>query len=67
MFEQQSAFVVHGSLSTPQMAPPHTPPLQFRSQQSSARVHLAPLPEQKPAQRVTPDKPVTGSQRLLQH
>ena len=47
MLEQHSAGELQSSDWTWQIAPPHVPLLQFRSQQSVALVHDAPLPRQK--------------------
>lgn len=66
MFEQQSAFAVQGSLSTLQSVGPQTPPLHPSEQQSSAWVHATPLATQMLVHCLTPDIPVTGSQRPLQ-
>lgn len=66
MFEQHWELVVHGSLCTAQIGPPHVPLLQLRSQQSIAFTHAAPLPAHAFAHCVTPVIPCTGSQRELQ-
>jgi hypothetical protein len=66
MFEQQSALAVQLSLSTLHSVAPQTPPLQPSEQQSSARVQATPLAVQMFVHWVTPDMPVTGSQRPLQ-
>jgi hypothetical protein len=66
MFEQQSALTVQFSDWTSQIAPPHVPPLQLRSQQSVALEQVAPLPRQKLVHCVTPAMPCTGSHRPLQ-
>lgn len=67
MFEQHCALLVQSSDWTRQIAPPQTPLLQLRSQQSSAFSQVAPFPRQKFVHRVTPLMPCTGSQRPLQH
>jgi hypothetical protein len=66
MFEQQSALAVQLSLSTLHRVAPQTPPLQPSEQQSSALVQATPLAVQMFVHWVTPDMPVTGSQRPLQ-
>lgn len=66
MFEQQSPFAVQLSLSTLQSVVPQTPPLQPREQQSSAFVQATPSATQMLVHCLTPDIPVTGSQRPLQ-
>jgi hypothetical protein len=66
MFEQQSAFALHDSLSTLQRVAPQTPPLQPSEQQSSALAQATPLATQMFVHCLTPDMPVTGSQRPLQ-
>jgi len=66
MFEQQSALAVQLSLSILQSVAPQTPPLQPSEQQSSAFVQATPLAVQMLVHCVTPDMPVTGSQRPLQ-
>ena len=67
MFEQQSAFAAQLSLSTLQSPPPQRPLKQPSEQQSSAIVQAMPSATQRLAHWVTPDIPVTGSQRALQH
>jgi hypothetical protein len=66
MFEQQSALAVQLSLSTLQSVAPQTPALQPSEQQSSAFAQATPLAVQMFVHWVTPDMPVTGSQRPLQ-
>ena len=66
MFEQQSALAVQLSLSILHRVAPQTPPLQPSEQQSSAVVQATPLAVQRFVHWVTPDMPVTGSQRPLQ-
>jgi hypothetical protein len=65
MFEQHSALTVHATPSTLQIVPPQTPPLQARSQQSSALVHATPSARHT-SRHCTFVVPVTGSQRPLQ-
>src|SRR5262245_11210260 len=67
MFEQHSAFVVQPSLSTLHSPPPQRPLKQPSEQQSSAFVHATPSAKQAFVHWMTPDMPVTGSQRPLQH
>jgi hypothetical protein len=67
MFEQQSAFAAQLSLSILQSPPPQRPLKQPSEQQSSAVVQATPSATQRLAHWVTPDIPVTGSQRALQH
>src|SRR6185437_14408520 len=66
MFEQQSAFAEQLSLSTLQSVAPQTPPWQPSEQQSSAVAQATPLATQRFVHCLTPDIPVTGSQRPLQ-
>ncbi len=66
MFEQHSAFVVQLDDSILHCAPPHTPPLQSRLQQSSAFAQAVPFPTQN-GRHWTRPVPVCGSQRPLQH
>jgi len=66
MFEQQSALAVQLSLSTLHSVAPQTPPLHPSEQQSSAFVQATPFAVQMLVHWVTPDMPVTGSQRPLQ-
>jgi hypothetical protein len=67
MFEQHSAFAVHASLSTLHSPPPQRPLKQPSEQQSSAFVQATPSAKQAFVHWMTPDMPVTGSQRPLQH
>src|SRR5262245_31536067 len=67
MFEQHSAFVVQAVLSTLHSPPPQRPLKQPSEQQSSAFVHATPSAKQTFVHWTTPDIPVTGSQRPLQH
>jgi hypothetical protein len=66
MFEQHSAFSLHGSPSTTHRPPPQLPFLHPSEQQSVAFSQLAPSRRQKSVQRRS-GWPVTGSQRPLQH
>ena len=66
-FEQHSAFVVQASLSTLHRPPPQRPLKQPSEQQSSAFVQATPSAKQAFVHWMTPDMPVTGSQRPLQH
>jgi hypothetical protein len=66
MLEQQSALAVQLSLSILHSVAPQTPPLQPSEQQSSAFVQAMPSAVQMFVHWVTPDMPVTGSQRPLQ-
>ena len=66
MFEQQSALAVQLSLSTLHSVVPQTPPLQPSEQQSRAFVQATPSATQMLVHCLTPDIPVTGSQRPLQ-
>jgi hypothetical protein len=67
MFEQHSAFVVQASLSTLHSPPPQRPLKQPSEQQSSAVAQATPSAKQAFVHWMTPDMPVTGSQRPLQH
>src|SRR6185436_13554681 len=67
MFEQHSAFAVHASLSTLHSPPPQRPLKQPSEQQSSDFVQATPSAKQAFVHWMTPDMPVTGSQRPLQH
>jgi hypothetical protein len=67
MFEQHSAFVVQASLSTLHSPPPQRPLKQPSEQQSSAFVQATPSAKHAFVHWMTPDMPVTGSQRPLQH
>jgi hypothetical protein len=67
MFEQHSAFAVQASLSTLHSPPPQRPLKQPSEQQSSAFVHATPSAKHAFVHCTTPDMPVTGSQRPLQH
>jgi hypothetical protein len=67
MFEQHSAFAVQASLSTLHSPPPQRPLKQPSEQQSSDFVQATPSAKQAFVHWMTPDMPVTGSQRPLQH